>query len=245
MGIRVKKVLGYGLTDLKGIEDSRLREGFDPYDDLPPASEFVKFCNEQMAFMYDKECRLEGRGIMNWTAAHFSDERGAGNNRDHCGRIVFEDEGGMDDVLVLVPYGMPDWHRYDDIMDYIEELYIKDDGPQPWVYTLPAGIYPYSARWMDSRTGRDVQHVTCILDVLKSLNDKPDDMPLSEHWELAYASEPDLPNSWNVFKNLGEIRRHLAPKIPWDITAMCRFLKLFKHDTTILQLRPMMYCYWS
>ena len=27
MGIRVKKVLGYGLTDLKGIEDSRLREG--------------------------------------------------------------------------------------------------------------------------------------------------------------------------------------------------------------------------
>lgn len=243
MGIRINKAIGWGLPGLKQ-DDPRVNPDFDPYE-IPSIEEFVKFCDEKMAFASDRHVRMRDR-LQSYTSAHFCVRDGR-TGADYNGGVFFDDgDGGPYGVMLIVPYGQKSWHRRDDIIDYVEDSYVREgweNGPDAFTSILPAGIYPYMASWMDSRTGRVVEHVPCILDVLKSLHGWTSDTPLSMCPGLEFWAADG--NGWDAFKNIGEVRRFLAPKVPWDVTAMCRFLNIFKSDNTILQLRPMLCRWWS
>jgi hypothetical protein len=47
------------------------------------------------------------------------------------------------------------------------------------------------------------------------------------------------------FKTLAEAKENIVPFVPDDVSEFCRFIKIFKDDKTILDLRPMIYSYWS
>ena len=40
-------------------------------------------------------------------------------------------------------------------------------------------------------------------------------------------------------------QENIVPKVPFELTAILRYFKVFKNDTTILQLRPMISTWWD
>lgn len=47
------------------------------------------------------------------------------------------------------------------------------------------------------------------------------------------------------FKDYAQANRYIAPIVPGEIRALAEFGDLFTSPDVLLQLRPLLYCYWS
>lgn len=235
MGIRINKCLGYGLTDLTGHDDRRFTESI--YDISERAfdltlEDFFKYC--QVNNGLSNYFNLTFAEMIFMSKGH--DERLKTSNLNNW--IIYDDECEANTV-VFIPPGHDDWHRHDDIIDYVESSYLSKEGPQNEVIDLTVGIYPFNSLYMDSRNGCRVTTIPVYLDFIRATEKLPDDKPLPDDWLNG------IPPHYFPFKTIGEIRKYYRPIVPIDITLFCRFMNVFRDDNTLKYLRPLMYTYWA
>lgn len=232
MGIRVKKVIGYGLTDVKTHKKHSHRiidERFDPegyarrdYSDADESWEDVnarayrEFLEKNYSktelhshsgphldlFTFQRVETPRKGDYYGWKVAN--DEK----NWWPGAAFVHEGEFGLPNVCVVVPYCWHEkWTRSDDTLDYHEEAATYDQKNR--VVELRCGIYPYIQDWADAKTHEPIK------------NKHP--------FEIREMAEEGL----------------VVPRVPPVVRSMCRFLKIFKEEQTINELRPLLYVYWS
>jgi len=270
MGVRVHKVIGYGLTDVEFDEstnrlvDPRINKRgliglYDRDYDLAVKSFTDKGWRK---FLVRKLRETKKRKRASWELkSYLACERQIRKHiekqypdRDEWGplnSVVLEPEYGPKDLLLVPPemmYGRRDrWYRDDDTIDWVEETMEHEQLPRLKVYrwrTLP----PYD-RWIDDRTGRRVS----------AKGQWPDPRTFAEvcsrdsHWAPKGTAKDKraMRRRYNKdavalgFDNLTDARRHMIPEIPTSLRMFCEFARIFTKRSTIFQLRPMLYVYWS
>ena len=144
MGIRVHKLVGYGLTDVKTrkhrIADDRFNpDGFatardiseEDFDARWSEEGYKQFLRRLDLVGYDKLVRdNELNNNTPWSIYR---------------AFIHQGEFGLPNVAVIIPPSLlKSWFRYDDIVDWVEETAAHEQMSR--VVEISGGIYPYTAR---------------------------------------------------------------------------------------------------
>lgn len=241
MGIRVHKVLGYGLSDVKTrkwkIADGRINAAspllnwdsdakLDDYLDwlkVEHKTDEDKMIHFNMDMMFFRDREEEGFDWRKRTGVSQPAEL------VHHGTEYMEKN-----VLLIRPLSCKDWQRYDDPIDYVEEThkYADEDGVINWYRLIPGGIFPYNGTFMNARTGERVSDGITLWRILTW-----------DGWDKMYDLEKAAVKCG--FDSAEDVRENLVPVVPEDIRDLVRWGKLFTDEDVWKQLRPMIYTYWS
>jgi len=256
MGIRIKKVLGYGLTDLKVDADNRI---IDPrinpksrlfsYEksEVKETEKYLKFLNER------KELEPDNFGIVMEIMALeqvISDKKSFYYSPRSC--VTHEDEGGLPEVLVITPFGsLSEWTRSDDNLDYYQDFSRRGDNfSEPLVELIDMNLYPYDAYYLNANTGEKVN--IDYVNVWRRLKDKhAEDKALrltDPNIEIKneVTDEAILALAQKMgFSDPEDLGKNLAQQIPESLTYLNEWGKLFTDPKYLLDLRPMIYTYWN
>ena len=233
MGVRVHKIMGYGLTDVKTreyrIADGRINRNsklFNGYD--LEIGDYISYLESK----FDKS----NFDTYSLDLSILSSKDTKENNRKYSMRegLFWNGEYGMKNVLVLKPICCDDWYRYDDSIDYVEETYkwsSDKDAQSNHVRVLKYGLYPWSGTFMNAKEGERVR----------------------EGIDFIHAKRPNLRPFYNVdelaqklgFENEADADLNLVPLVPYEIRSLAEYGNLFTNDEVWRQLRPMIYTYWS
>jgi hypothetical protein len=215
MGIRIHKVLGYGLVDFKFENWKFVDERFNDiqpfiYDENPESwniSNYIKWLKKFDTF----DAKFESISLK---------EEPSTENLADC--FVHKGEYGDPNIFVIMPpVFRKQWRRYDDIIDYYGETQCVN-----WHKVLYDGIQPYTGNFIDNRSGKEVvDGIAYFTFRNKKFKD-----------ELAKKLG---------FKDSRECDKYLTPKIPECVKYLCEYCNLFKDKSTVWQLKPMIYTYWS
>jgi hypothetical protein len=139
MGIRVHKVIGYGVRGFvppTGFLDRLNKLGEIKRSTL---NRWVKKNRETIESLtgpghhFDLDIMLMSKRLSAHGAAIFP---------ENVGLVSYDDEFGLKDALLITPpTADPYWRRYDDIIDWLEET--KSSGPRTRWEWLKYGIYPH------------------------------------------------------------------------------------------------------
>lgn len=245
MGIRVTKVLGYGLTDVKTrkykIADGRInrksplldwetRMTLDDYLDwlkaeYPTDDEKLEHLSMDMWLFKERE-----REDFDWYK-----ETGVFDPQSlvHHGIEYMEKN-----VLLIRPLSCKNWERHDDPIDYVEETEkFRDDpyGAVNWYKEIPGGIFPYSGSFMNACTGERVKDGVELWRYLTWDSFK----------NLFTGDKLDAVCKTFGFDDAEDARQNLVPVVPNEIRDLVKWGKLFTNDDVWKQLRPLIYTYWS
>jgi len=237
--------MGYGLTDVKTrgykIADGRINRKSIFLDgrkwEKLYAEETIDDYLDWINDRFDKQKFLEGRGDLNMDMWLRKDNgwytEGSRNNLHMSDVFWYANEYGMKNVLLLKPLGMKEWSRYDDMLDWVEETYVRDpegENGANWVKVLDDGIFPYNGTYMDARTGERIRDGITLRRILQSNVNE---------WKWDTIEED------YGFKSMDDIRENLVPFVPQEIRDIAEWGQLFTNDNVWKQLRPMIYVYWS
>ncbi len=242
MGIRIHKILGYGLTNVKHtgtsscqIADPRFNpngymgvdyeereerwtmEGYkiflqNKYEEMKDSNEFGSF-----NYLMEKEC-IKSEYL------HRS--------------ITYDAEFGLSNVFCLTPASqINQWYRYDDMLDYVENVYLKPKiGNCNYVKRIKENLYPWDCLWCDSRIGEQLPFEKALAyRRLKSLSTK----------ENPYYHQKDKLAIQLGFEDHKQCDRFFKPMVPPVISMLCDYCKIFTNPAIIRQLQPLLYVYWS
>lgn len=242
MGIRVNKVLGYGITDLATengrIVDERFNLNsvyFDEANDKADAEEYEDSLTVEayMSFLHSKS--------VNNVMPSFSMDRvmlkeGIKRNQSYSVRdsFVFDCEGGSPEVFCLVPVHLQNkWRRVDDPIDYFELLSQGLTGAEPNVTMLDdrSGVYPYQGS-VDKRTG-DVLPLQKVQNWVRAKN-------VSGGNEMLQFFTTDL-----GFSSVEEADENIVMQPSPDIVDLLEFSGLLSDLKYVYDFKPMIYTYWS
>jgi len=258
MGIRIHKFLGYGLTDVKAdinnwiIIDDRFNPdskvtNWDYLDSEERLDDYKEFLKGKMKKTKYKEGgkveKIDSDEMDLFLELHFL------NNKDvslfDC--VEYDMEFGMENVILFIPPGHgDDWHRYDDVIDYYEFYYhydVDNDSDMTFVKELKMGIYPYDYGYCDKRTGERLDnlhvrgHLQLKMERMKQSFEEKN--ILDEYYIVLNESAKKL-----GFKNSEDADENMLPEVPDSIRAWCEYLKVFKDEKTVYQLKPMIYQVW-
>lgn len=234
MGIRINKVIGYGLTDVvteNGVitdprinADSFLLTGRGEDEDVAPYQDWLK-----QRLTEDPEADFDVR--MDLAMLEHSD-----NPRDVWRLVTYEEEYGLPHVLVVRPAGFPEWCRYDDPIDYQEEI-LRDDHPDARVTQPLGGLYPWNGLHMDARTGKRIEG-TLVNAWRRVANGLPEG-------DKDRMKALDLLARRLGYTNHEEAERYVVPFVPHEIRNVCAWGGLFTSKEVCFQLRPLIYTYWA
>lgn len=227
MGIRVHKLVGYGLDDVLADEDGELA---DPR------------INAASPLLESGHGDATTSGYFAWAAEHKDDFGGMlpgpgwfsaplRENEPYTATVHEGGEYGLSNVLLLRPVGELSWARSDDTIDYVEESFTHDQ--QNRVMRLRGGIYPYSGSWMRTDTGETLTDAALMW--VRMVNS---DRPVSARLLDSFAQEAG-------FADHDEALRLAAPTVPAPIRALAAYGDLFTDATVWRQLRPMLYVFWA
>lgn len=272
MGVRVNKVLGYGLVDLVAERHTIMDERINPEgmlganrweDDFWTRDQYLDNLDDLASPFKDWADQPEGGDIL-YPAdnigqdAHFEKSTieqfsPAWRPRDS---VVYQGEYGMSNVLCIIPPSMTSaWSRYANSIDYIEETRIYKQTNRVEVFK-DRGFHPWDFGCMDCRTGMvldtKLQEAFCLLQAhVRRVNTNAFSMAYSyEEARDFYSSENAKFKMDDIAQQLGFLDRHecadfMVPIIPRAVHYLCHFGKIFRDESTICQLRPMLYVYWS
>lgn len=256
MGIRVHKVIGYGLIDLKckkhTIVDPRINpDGYlggdwERKENDYTKEGYVKFLNKlhdsikitrkkdancTRAELDQKWAKFNVRWELNW----FKD----GSLAEHLKNwtpwqsVIHQSEYGLPNVLLICPpEQLESWRHYDDTIDYYEENLRRENGEEVWnrYQLLPNGAYPYDSFYIDSRDGRKIK-------------DGHDYKRLFPYMKAPGAKDEAAKKMG--FANFKELQKFMKPCVPNSVIYLSKYLKLFKDENMVYSLKPMIYTYWS
>ncbi|VAW58919.1 hypothetical protein MNBD_GAMMA08-1552 [hydrothermal vent metagenome] len=256
MGIRIHKVLGYGLTDVQydeknweitdprfnpngyfGIQDVFDREeaftdkGFDEYVNEIDGDTGDKFNNLYILQCGRKEA-LEKNGHTSKNGDLLY------NYKDSIeSSVTYDSEYGDSNIMVFTPpYWGKYWIRYDDSIDYYDsQHYDEDGGIINGHQMLNRPIYPFDG-YQDNRTTPPtiITHTDFRLYVD------------SRDFKKSYANtmRENLKERM-AFNSDEEIEQAINPIIPLELVELLKYLKVFNDEKIIYTLRPMLYWYWG
>lgn len=202
MGIRVHKMLGYGLTDLQvgggRIMDARINTSspWATFDNMPVSLwEFTNRRRSDLQLAKDDPRRY----------------------------IVHDTEYGLSNVVCIRPGWIDDWYRYDNSIDWVEETYLRgeDEAQRNWVRVLPHGLHPWNGSYMDDRTGEKVPTDIMTWVRVRGMKVTPDDAMagFADHEDAAAHCVPFVPTDvrevaeWaDLFTN-PDVWRQLRPMV--------------------------------
>lgn len=231
MGIRVHKVIGYGLTDLEATDRKITDTRIGSADLVRQAMETDTRTYLEWLEALDPAEDDISRSLDRWS---LEDSLQKGENRDLYDSVAYDPEFGAPNVIVFIPPSMRDWRHYDDPIDWVEETY-RTDGSAPQAARhreLPHGFYPYNGLYMDTRTGDRIKD-NRVMHWIRAVNAGKDED------ELDYAAREF------GFSTHREAAAFVAPVVPEDVQLLVRFLKVFKDPDDWRSLRPILYTYWS
>lgn len=223
MGIRVHKVIGYGLDDVQ-------TDGFEITD---PRFNLLGWA---LADWENRENTWTLDGFQNY-AKHYLEMYGLFEEilekPDWPWRFPWvhhNTEFGLPNVFLIQSACSSRHFRYDDTIDYHEETALYQQANR--VAHIPWGVWPYNGSFMDRRTGERVRFGS---DLMRCL-------------DPGFTIDKEVLNRLAKkcgFLDADDARINLGPIIPEEIELMCRWLCLFNDESTIWQLKPMLYVYWS
>jgi hypothetical protein len=232
MSVRIHKLLGYGLTDIKledgVVFDPRLNPDCVIFEDDSEVDE-THSPNQYFEWLTASEKPSD------FDRYFFTNPRPAGSKeRSTEDYFVFLPRGDMA-TLVIQPMAMDKWKRSFDDIDYITETYLVEKSQADRVDILPDNIHPFT-KYVDVRTGQDVD--SWYLGMYKREQSR------------AFGQTPDLLQLDEYAQRLGfidhdEALLYLAPKVPFDVRNLADFLGIFRHENSYLDLRPMLFTYWA
>lgn len=239
MGIRVHKSIGYGLVDIQYDEESFGL--IDPRIDLEIFKERYEWGHDpEIRSIYQGWLRQNSCDGINLDLWYLNDPAPGRGHRNLQDCVIWNAEFGLGNVLLLQPLACKDWNRNDDAIDYVEETYSRPQGQTDHFETFSQGIHPWTASYMDIRTGEEIKWEKIM------------------HWmrlSNAVAAEPqkfsnsvaDLDTFADLagFENHEDAALHCAPMVPDVIRDFLNFTGLFKDEDTWKQLRPLVYTYWG
>lgn len=272
MGISIKKVMGWALTDVqtqdKGgwhpIEDPRINAASRllTWDDEPTRVEYLNFLIARDARLKAKaeaggSLGLDGQRRL-WALQTFldrsmlqdefrvttdPDRRRSQVASNPRDCVIHQAEYGDPTVLLLRPLSMTDWARRDDPLDYAQEA-LTVGGMENRAIVMPHAPYPFSGSFMDAATGEKVSDEVMPWVRLQSrLREEPD---LDERERTKIRQAMDLiATEFLGFETGQDAVDRIAPCVPGEIRALIEFGDLFTSDDVWRQLRPVLYTYWS
>jgi hypothetical protein len=229
VGIRVHKVLGYGLTDLASKDpcinwDSSLLAG------QASAAEYYAWLEARREASPDSF-----RFSMDWALLR-------AEGVEACGPwpwAVHDAEHGLLEVLVIRPATQKDWFRYDDTIDYMTETYPwREDSQTARVQVYNHGPFPFNGSYMDARDGRKLPDLVFPWWQIMNSKVKPEEL---EHTFGAL----DMLAREMGFAGQDEAKANIVPQVPAEIRDLAEFGQLFTHAGTWRQLRPLLYTWWG
>lgn len=154
--------------------------------------------------------------------------------------ISFRDEGGLPNVFHIMPLThTKDWSRYADAIDYAEhDLKYgldSDDYMDSTAQLLPTAPWPYSGLYMDSRTGQGLPPQKTSL-WMRNKN---------SGFLTVYPDRAEELTQELLDMSVADALQYVVPQIPSEIYHMLQWSKIFSDESTWLDLRPMLYTYWS
>lgn len=244
MGIRLWKKLGWGITGLEhDMQTGALTDPRINADALIQHPESVgPHYLEYLKARLDAERRPgedveQGEEWFDLAMTIAMVEAATEDGDDLPFPVTRESEAGRRDLLLIQPVGYSQWSRYADRIDHAEEGALHPDDPHR-VVPMPHGIYPFEGLYMDSRDGRRLDTTA------KRLIDK-----LATKWDgddgEKYRKAADHLARVSGFEDSDQALEHMAPVVPPDIRYVISWLNLFNGPDVWLQLRPMLYVYWS
>lgn len=226
MGIRIHKVLGYALTDLKTknyeITDKRIN-----LEKLHNFLENIKFDRTELLKFAENNNYNKNDLVIGLKLFHSDSELNEKYNGFDV--IKHDSEFGLKNIFLLTIPWCKDWNRYDDIIDY-HESNSKNSIKSIW-----GNIYPYgTGDWINLKTKQIFKH---------------DEFDPSLIHEYLYG-KVKLKLSEYLIKKHGtnkkaELKKILNPVPPVIIKLLCEYIGLFNDINTYYELKPIIYTYWA
>jgi hypothetical protein len=234
MGIRIHKVLGYGLTDVKvkqfAIADPRFNmvDGYFSYNEDPPKNKFTTpGYIDYMKASKDEHTRFDAILVKQNSKAQV-------RSGDW---YSYDFEMGKKGVVCFTPLCYPDWKRYDDVIDYYEAR----SNMVPTVKLLNKPIYPFDS-YHDKKTGLGFVekdgHKFSLGQIMQTAEF------LSKKENKALKTSKEFFNGFD-FDDEKDFWARVIPAIPRELIALLEYTKVFNDRQTIFDLKPMIYSYWS
>lgn len=229
MSTRLHKFLGYGLKmqldDADEIADPRINtsSAVFEYEVQGDAQTYSRWLGENG----------HSKSLDRWFAADAEMlEKHPRRWIEDC--YAWSPEGELPDVLVFQPLSMPDWSRYDDVIDAIIEGLAAGDEPfGDHLEQLKHNIYPWSGSYMDTVSGERLDDK--VMPWVRSCNDTKIYTD-GDREEYAQALG---------YKDHAEALQRVAPLVPDEIRDLVRYLDVFADEDAWKDLRPMLFTYWS
>ena len=248
MGIRISKIIGYGLIDVK--YDTENWENIDPrfnpdgYSMFDSYTKEDEFSDEKFNVFIDGRIKSEETDelfdleLLSSFRKRYAEEDGGYKSGNSIFNVMnFDPEFGMPNVMVFIPpIHCKEWQRYDNIIDYYEPHHSDTNGGISTGFTLlDRPIFPWEG--YNDISGEQVKRLTG-LNLDRYLSTKWESLKQVEKFRLKVAKELGFNSVEDMFNNI-------VPMIPKELVAALQFLKVFKNDKTIYTLRPMIYWYWG
>lgn len=274
MGIRVHKVIGYGVKNLKH-EGHTMTDPRVDWDKLfhPKLSErrwdrdmnsFLRWLKGKKAQKRLLELHLrEHPGIddsmrkyreesdVRFFIGHLKTIRKSNPRawlRQPSDCLVHRTEYGLPNVMVILSPDCPNWYRYDDIIDYYEET--DQNGARRYSKPIArGGIYPYDHQMIRFRKpSKGIFNPDAKITEQSGIKkDKhgPVSMPVGAYNQLIGRWSPDMkPIAQGKF--LSHLKRSWRPAVPLGVIAILLWHDCFPDlEKLIDDLRPMKYVWWS
>lgn len=241
MGLKINKVLGYGLLDVKSngynVDDDRflfqsMPEHLYSIDEREFLNWFMQNQEECISvlasFNRTKEDTVCNGFALRWMNRDIKD---GFKKPEHHTPLTYDGDYGLPNVMVFNAMEYKDWIRRDDTIDYYE----SGCSPQNNAYVLPnsCGIYPHLG--MYPKCGVSIPaDVSMTYPISPSLYNQ-----LTGEWDNKQSPLAEG-------KMLEHFLNDYRPDIPDSIILMAyRYGFLNDWKRTLCELRPMIYIYWN
>lgn len=250
MGIRIHKILGYGLTDVKTDPENGLEitdERFNPRgwfggymgdDDFNEEEHFsregfLKYIEEKHDAM-DKD---DFDRMDYFLLKQDLEERHAEGRKywDVYTSVVWDGEFGEPNIMLFVPPGSDDWQRYDNIIDYYDPVNSDPkDGIISSLIPIDRPLWPYES-WINIREmpPKRLNHM------------QQQSLYTWRNIDRKRLTEPEILLRAIGVETEEELKTCIAPIIPTSVVELIKYLKIFNDERHIYELRPMIYGYWG
>jgi hypothetical protein len=225
MGIRIHKVLGYGVPNLKEVNDlidfKKFRAFLDEEKELKDYLQFTKKNEDEIVALARGEwpSRVSDESLKSSVLFDLDCQRADAKDqkdpyKNGWGSVYahydFNNPDGYkkSTAMVVTPaISYKDWRRYDDIIDYMES---DNNGSNQYVRVFDGGIFPYSGH------------------------------------HVRISPEGELPSHVSYYHDIQECDRPLyRPYVPTVIISMLLWPGAFKVKELLQHIRPMVMTYWS
>lgn len=264
MGIRVHKIIGYGIVDLEHNESTMTdkRINWDILKNLCEKAEkarggkFIKWYNNNFGNFsklqakkfhlgYDRLLRTK-KFYVSSIGSFISDNKNW--NLSEC--LVHNDEYGFPNVIVFIPpIFSKQWKRYDDTIDWLEET--QNYGQQNRFQLLDRDLYPYIDKMICFRNQKKNVWNKLYKDQPKIAGFVWDKKKLvamdrSEYNRLIGKWSPDTPAKAGK-KLIKHLTEDWKPSLPKDLIAVLYWFKdcFVDIENIIDSIYPVLYVYWS